>query len=208
MSKATLEKTKTANQGLSPYATPYATKRDFCRIFEKDMNRLYLLSYLLTADHTIAEQCFVGGLHIAQEGNLVFKEWAESWARRTIILNAIRMVRPRLTDGHNGDGSDRTIGSALTERAEIIEIIELPVFERFVFVMSVLERYSVQECALLLGCTRGDVNAARSRALQQVGRSADLRNKLVSIAADQQVQRDGAESELQLGTLSGLAASA
>ena len=55
--------------------SPYATRKDFCRIFEKDMNRLYLLSFLLTADDTLAEQCFAGGLHISQEGNLVFKEW-------------------------------------------------------------------------------------------------------------------------------------
>ena len=75
----------------------YATRGDFCRIFEKDMNRLYLLSFLLTGDRTIAEQCFVGGLRIAKEGSQVFKEWAESWARRAIIQNAIRVVRPRKT---------------------------------------------------------------------------------------------------------------
>ena len=64
------------------------------------MNGLYLLSFLLTGDRTIAEQCFVGGLHIAQEGNQVFKEWAESWARRAIIQNAIRMIRPlKAADG-------------------------------------------------------------------------------------------------------------
>jgi hypothetical protein len=77
--------------------SPHATRGDFCRIFTKDMNRLYLLSFLLTADEAIAEQCFVGGLHTAQEGNPVFKEWAEAWARRMIILNAIRIIRPRLT---------------------------------------------------------------------------------------------------------------
>jgi len=47
---------------------PYAMKSDFCRIFEKDMNRLYLLSFLLTGDRSTAEKCFVGGLHIAQGG--------------------------------------------------------------------------------------------------------------------------------------------
>ena len=68
----------------------YVTRADFCRIFEKDMNRLYLLSLLLTGDRTMAERCFVGGLHIAQEGNQVFKEWAESWARRAIIQRNVR----------------------------------------------------------------------------------------------------------------------
>ena len=83
----------------------YAMRSDFCRIFETDMNRLYLLSFLLTGDRSTAEQCFVGGLHIAQEGNQVFKEWAESWARRAIIQNAIQMISPRKA----ADGTHSTL---------------------------------------------------------------------------------------------------
>ena len=37
-----------------------------------------------------------------------------------------------------------------------------------VFVMSVLERYSDRECALLLGCSCTDILPARIRALQQI----------------------------------------
>ena len=89
-------------------SSPYATRNDFCRIFETNMKSLYLLSFLLTGDRTIAEQCFVGGLHIAQEGNQVFKEWAESWARRAIIQNAIRMIRPRkAADASTLDGGSQ-----------------------------------------------------------------------------------------------------
>jgi hypothetical protein len=36
-------------------------------------------------------------------------------------------------------------------------------FERFVFVMLVLEHYSEHECSLLLSCSRQDVIAARNR---------------------------------------------
>ena len=143
--------------------SPYATKGDFCRIFEKDMNRLYLLSFLLAGNESMAEQCFVGGLHIAQEGNLVFKEWAESWARRTIILNAIRMVRPRLASDPMSGGLRRGTDDAVTLPPEISAILELPAFERFAFVMSVLEGYSDQECSVHLSCTRNDVAATNER---------------------------------------------
>src|SRR5258708_762714 len=74
---------------------PYASRADFCRIFEEDMSGLYLLSFLLTADRKKAEQCFVSGLEDAADGNLVFKEWARSWARRAILQNAVRVVNPR-----------------------------------------------------------------------------------------------------------------
>ncbi len=186
----------------------YATRGEFCRIFEEDMNRLYLLSFLLTGDRTVAEQCFVEGLHIAQEGNQVFKEWAESWARRAIIQNAIRMIRPqKATDGTHST-ADSSTGSALTEPAEIAGIVDLPAFERFAFVMSVLEHYSDQECSLLLGCTRADVTAARTRALERLGKSADLHRKLVSIGSNQKVRGDNSESAPQLRAAPSLAASA
>jgi hypothetical protein len=161
---------------------PYATAADFCRIFMRNMDGLYLLSFLLTADHTIAERCFVSGLDTSAKGNTVFKEWAESWARRVIIQNAIQMVRPRLADGT----PDRSVhGEA--ESAEIAAILELPAFERFAFVMSVLERHSDQECSLLLNCMRADVSAARTRALEQLGRSA-ARRELSVVGTEQEMQ--------------------
>jgi DNA-directed RNA polymerase specialized sigma24 family protein len=154
--------------------SPYASRADFCRIYESHMKPLYLLAFLLTADQTLAEQCFVGGLHISQEGNHVFREWAESWARRAIILNAIRMVRPLQAADHTQPAKDGSGWPEMTKRTEITQIRELPTFERFIFVMSVLEGYSDQECSLHLGCVRGDVVAARSRALQRMGRSAQI----------------------------------
>jgi DNA-directed RNA polymerase specialized sigma24 family protein len=65
-------------------------------------------------------------------------------------------------------------------------ILELPSFERFVFVMSVLEHYSNQECSLLLGCTRRDVIAAQTRALQQIGNSIE-RDSLLGICSGEQL---------------------
>jgi DNA-directed RNA polymerase specialized sigma24 family protein len=189
-------------------AALYATRSNFCRIFENDMNRLYLLSFLLTGDHTTAEQCFVGGLHIAQEGNQVFREWAESWARRAIMLNAIRMIRPRKAAAGTNSTSDAGAGNSLTEQAEIAGIVDLPAFERFAFVMSVLERYSDQECSLLLGCARGDVAEARARALERIGKSADLRRKLASIDSNPKARQDNSELAPQLTAIANLAASA
>ena len=70
------------------------TRDDFCRIFTQDMKSLYLLSFLLTADHKRAEHCFAAGMEDCVAGNPVFKEWANAWSRRAIIKNAIRVVSP------------------------------------------------------------------------------------------------------------------
>jgi hypothetical protein len=74
--------------------TPYASSDDFRQVFDEHMNSLYLLAFLLTADQEKAERCFVSGLEDAVEGSPVFKEWAHSWARRAVILNAVRVLRP------------------------------------------------------------------------------------------------------------------
>src|SRR5271163_1925974 len=148
--------------------TLYTTSGDFCRVFQEDMNGLYLLSFLLTADREKAEQCFVSGLEDSVNGSPVFKEWARSWARRAISHNAVRVINPRPTDEHappslNSDGK-----TPAGEEAEIAAVLELGPFERFVYVMSVLEHYSDQDCLVLLGCALRDVIAARIRALQQI----------------------------------------
>jgi DNA-directed RNA polymerase specialized sigma24 family protein len=157
--------------GVSINASPaYATSDDFCQIFTEEMNSLYLLALLLTADPGKAEQCFVAGIGNSVEGNPVFREWARSWARRTIIQHAIRMIKPaqeRLTIAN-------TEPVRLKIEPRLAAILELDALERFVFVVSVLEGYSHQDCCVLLGCSRQTAVEARSRALQQLASVAQV----------------------------------
>jgi hypothetical protein len=158
----------------------YASCEDFCRVFDEDMNSVYQLAFLLTADREQAEQCFVSGLEDAVEGNPVFKEWARSWARRAVILNARRLINPRPAEGNSrGRSSSDSVnnnGNALPaeQQAEVAAVLGLEPFERFVYVIMVLERYSDQECSVLLGYTRRDVIAARTRAFQQIGSATEM----------------------------------
>jgi len=164
---------------ISQEPTPYATQQDFCRIFATDMNRLYLLSFLLTGNHRSAERCFVRGLEDSAKGP-VFKQWAESWARRTIIRNAIQAIRPRPLDRNT-----TRMGDGVTEPARIAAVLELPAFDRFVFVMAVLEGYSDQECSLFLDCAREEIVAARTRALQQVASADQILPMRVGIGSNE-----------------------
>jgi hypothetical protein len=188
-----------------PIARPtlYASSADFCRIFDQDMNDLYLLSFLLTADREKAEQCFVSGLEDAVEGNPVFKEWARSWARRAIIQNAVRAINPRPVEraGSLRSTSVDNHGKALPPQpqVEIAGVLELEPFDRFVYVMTVLERYSDHECSLLLSCARREVLAARTRALQQLGSAMELHYKLLPNAKSQSsVLRERSSSVFEL----------
>ena len=130
-------------------AAAYATAADFKQIFTEDINSFYLLSFLLTGNPEKAEQCFVAGIGESTKGNRVFKEWARSWARRTIMQSAIRLIAPRdlaVTTIPNPYVARAMDNVPLILHAEVRAILELAPFERFVFVMSVLERYSDHEC--------------------------------------------------------------
>jgi DNA-directed RNA polymerase specialized sigma24 family protein len=150
-------------------ATEYASCKDFQRIFNEDMVGLHRLAFLLTADHARAEQCFVAGLEDSIHGNPVFRQWARAWSKRAIIQSAIKAVAPmparhgaipETADAHWQNGNDVESIAAVVASWEP--------FERFVFVMAVLEGYGLRECAALLACPVQDVIAAKSLAMQRL----------------------------------------
>ncbi len=60
----------------------------------EDRTRLYLLSFLLTADCAKAELCSVAGLDMSVEDSAAIRDWKHSWARRIVINNALQIVVP------------------------------------------------------------------------------------------------------------------
>lgn len=152
----------------------YTTSTDFCQIFYEETDRLYRLAYLLTADQEKAQQCFVCGLEDSLEGNSVFKEWARSWTRLVIIKSAVRIIQPRPIEEHAPAGFGSKDKMLTAEPPEIVAVLLLGAFERFVYVMSVLEHYSDHDCSLLLGCAQRDVAAGRMRALRQTGSAMEF----------------------------------
>jgi hypothetical protein len=149
--------------------TDYTLSRDFCRIFADDMDGLYTLCLLLTADPAKAERCFGLALEDCLGATRVFREWARSWARRAVVRSAVRMMQPA-PEPRFGPGSAAEAGVGPLTRTDVplAAIFRLKTFERFVFVMSVLERCSDHDGTVLLACSRSDYARARSRALLRV----------------------------------------
>jgi len=151
-------------QNVDETVIQYATATDFCKIFTEEMHSLYLLSFLLTAEKDKAEQCFIGALGECVE-IAAFMEWPRLWARRAIMKQAILMMRPVPEDtdywppmSAKGPATDRTTGL-------FAAILSLCSFERFVFVLSVLEGQSDADCLSFLRCSRREVEIARELAL-------------------------------------------
>jgi DNA-directed RNA polymerase specialized sigma24 family protein len=153
----------------------YATRDDFLKIFSEDLNGLYQLSFLLTGDHPRGETCFVAGIEDWARENRVFTELARAWAKRVIVKNAIRELTPRLR--HSNSSAPPTVFSHNQQSTGPIgyfvleAVLWLPDFERFVFVLCVLEHYREHECALLLGSSASEVRDARTRAIEAMASS-------------------------------------
>jgi hypothetical protein len=157
---------------------PYANRADFIKVFQEDRNGLYQLSFLLTGDHEKAEKCLVAGIEGCVRENRVFREWARSWAKRIIVENAIRELKPR--PSLPGSSPSKSVfshsehSSGSDGHFDLETILRLGDFERFVFVMSVLENYSHHECALLLGCSVLEIRQGRLHALEELASSGQV----------------------------------
>ena len=147
-------------RGAEPNAR-YATHPDYCRVFQENMHPLYLLAFLLTTNHARAEQCYLESMENVIKGPPVFKEWTRSWIKRNVIQSAIQMVFRKSTQLQ-----DRDAWHESPARCVIDAVTRLAPRMRFVFVLSVLERYSDRECSRLLNCTVQDVIDARSQGLR------------------------------------------
>jgi hypothetical protein len=148
----------------------YATCADFCAILAKNLRPLYLLAFLLIGNHAEAEQCFVATIDDCIGAKSVFKGWENSWSKRCLIINAICRV-------FRTPGKRQEAKAESPEHLAVLGLIGMAPLHRFVFVMSVLERYSVHECALLLDCRLRDVVEARIEALSQLSSFSPEFNK-------------------------------
>jgi len=136
-------------------------------LFETRGTEFYELAFLLTASTEKAEECLLATFYDCGREDSVFKEWAHSWCRCAIIRTAIRIMK--LRDSNSlvppclaQEGNTIHRGSA---EAEIAGVPTWSCRERFIFVLSFLERYSDQATAVLLRCSPRKVREARKRAL-------------------------------------------
>ena len=161
----------------------YARKEEFVGVFECERVGLQRLALLLTANSETAKRCLSRAFRECIASTLVSKEWVVSWTRRMVIRNAINLVigpegRSFVTTNDEVDvgfvafSPDDTLDAIAASES----VLDLPEFERFVLVICVLERYSIHDCALLLGKSPRDIKEARQRVGIQVGQIDGLSN--------------------------------
>ena len=162
----------------------YASEEEFARVFECERVGLQSLALLLTANKEAAKRCMILALRECIASHSVFKGWVLSWTRRMVIRNAISLALEPGGQSFVNTNCDEGIGSialppddSLDAIAESEAVLCLPERERFVFVICVLERYSMHDCALLLGRSPRDIYETLERVVRQVGEIDEFINR-------------------------------
>jgi len=127
-----------------------------CGAFKRDMTSLFMLSLMLTADEDLAETCLVSSL----DDCMTMKFSVNEWARCVLVKNAVELVRPILNVGVP------TMTCSANIKPTLRAVMRLKSFERFVFVLTILEGYSDRECSLLLRSSSRHVMATKVQALE------------------------------------------
>ena len=167
------------------YHSPHHTvprAADFAEAWLDEITNLYLLSFLLTADKVLAEQCFSDAMTDYVGGSRGLTDWSKGPGKVAVIRRAYQMIRPVPKRVHSWSFAPgaRPLLSAVHQ--PFATITSLGAFERFVFVLSVLEGYADEVCAALLECELPDIMETR-----------ELANRLVAaLELDEELQRDSA----------------
>lgn len=159
----------------------YASREEFAKAFASERAGLHMLALSLTGDSEAARRCLISTFRECLASSSVSRDWVLRWTRRMVIRHAISFVmgpgnqsfvdkKDDVKHGLIGFSPDDSPGTFV----ESGSILDLPELDRFVFVICVLERYSMYDCALLLGKSPRDVIEARERVGIQVGQMGEL----------------------------------
>ncbi len=155
----------------------YAVNEEFQQLFATEMIDLFRLSLNLTADLETAERCLIVAMRECLQSSCAFnsRKLTRAWARRVVIRNAISLVSREEIPQSGGSCSESTsYGQSQPNRyrssavPESLAVLNLPDFDRVVYVICVLEDYSIAHCALLLSRSLKEVDDARVRATIRV----------------------------------------
>lgn len=149
----------------------FATPRDLQQMFVAEMTDLLRLSLDLTGEVEMAEKCLILAMRDCFDRSVVSKKWARLWARRMVVRNAIRLVFGIENDIQCETGRDFHLQPSeyhIEALRGSVAIRDLPDFDRLVFVLCVLERYSILDCAQLLRRSPKDAEDARERSATRV----------------------------------------
>lgn len=188
----------------------YATADDMQKLFVAAMKDLFCLAFLLIANSERAEDCVIRSMRECFRNRYILKERLPDWVRDSVVRNGMKIVRD--IDGLSFGDAPRDSIPLVPEPSQpsigttdySAGILELSNFDRLVYVICILERYTSGRCAMLLGMSREQVWDARNRALAHI---AEFESRWRDISSDSfadlgmRFDRSRSEFECSCGSL-------
>jgi hypothetical protein len=175
-----MRKTQLANTlKASASAGEYVTAENIQNVFVSDLDDLFELAFLLTGDLAKAAYCIEITVRECIHPRWMPKTQLPDWVRNAVIRNGIRIVDE--FDGNPVCGvqaqspfvaTQQLRTSPIPESTALAGILDLSDFDRLVYVLCVLEHFSMLDCAMLLGTTRQEVRDAQDRAVAHISATA------------------------------------
>ena len=147
---------------------------DFRELFAMELPGLFRVALLISGTYVLAEASSWRPWATVSTGS-VSRLWAPSWARRVVIRNAIgawnnavpeaTVVAAESSVRNIRSRSFSDISAGCTDFARVIALGDL---ERTAFVLQMLERLTIRDCALLLNRSDREVRGASIRAFRQL----------------------------------------
>lgn len=154
--------------------------------FSEHSSELYRLAFLLTGDPEQSVQSLGAALEVEDVANPFFRDWMASWARKLVIAAALGVIAVQLRESarrveQSQDEDSVCLGNPPTgawtgfeditnaefERA----VLAVDVFPRCALLLTIFEKLSIQDAAVLLG-----VDETLVRKAQYVGLIEFTRN--------------------------------
>lgn len=146
------------------------------RAFGEHRSELYWLAFLLTGDQEQSVQAFSHALDVEDRANRFFRGWMVSWARRLVIAAALGAIASELRESVRRIQRSRlehpafpcrppsgnwTGFQGITKPEFERAVLALDVFPRCALLLTVFERLSIQDSAVLLGADDALVRKAQ-----------------------------------------------
>ena len=155
-------------------------------IFEEQSSEFYWLAYLLTGNSEQAVQAFTSALEFGDAATPVFREFMISWARKLVMASALATVASKLRASalrfEQSEFADMTRHASLSSspgmsfqdltKPELHRaLLAIDIFPRCALLLTIFEKISVKDAALLLNADERLVGRAQASALIDLTRN-------------------------------------
>jgi len=143
---------------------------------------LHWLAFILTGNREQSIDVTLDTLNFQGGANPFFSNWMLGWSRRVVIAKALGVIRDKLAASASSTASKRVQKSALPPRTWVLDrhttkvrleraLLAIDVFPRCALLLSVFERMSLEDAAVVLDADQSVVRKGQMIGLWELTRN-------------------------------------